>query len=198
MGNANTSTEPRSNFENGDTKASSTSREKHHKRFSTFTPKQKEALLKRYNLYDSSSGGVVGIPLDVCLAMPEFVGNKLIGVLIHDFANSRTGCMHQEEFLNFCSFLHPLTSIEEKKKVLYDCFNVYGTDWMTHDEIFRLYKVLLGHTVSDDHILALTFKALQHPSLKVKGQIKKFEFMQMASDSEIEQRLTVIFNVPPG
>ncbi|XP_059152378.1 uncharacterized protein LOC131938392 isoform X2 [Physella acuta] len=168
------------------------------KTFSAFSAKQKDVLLKRYQFYDSSAGGSVGIPLDICLAMPEFVGNKLIGVLIHDFANPKTGCLHQEEFLNFCSFLSPLTKVEEKKLVLFDCFNVYKTKTLTHDEIFRLYKVLLGHTISDDHILSLTFEALQHPKLRNKGEIQRDEFIEMAPDSEVEEKLSVHFNVPAG
>lgn len=81
--------------------------------------------MKRYQAYDPTDKGVDGIPIYVCLAMPEFVGNKLIGILIHDFANPRTGKLHPQEFLNFCSFLSPSTSIEEKKKgKLFMCLGI--------------------------------------------------------------------------
>lgn len=63
--------------------------------------------------------------------------------------------------------------------VLFDCFNVYKAKTLTHDEIFRLYKVLLGHTISDDHILSLTFEALQHPKLRNKGEIQLDEFIEV-------------------
>lgn len=63
--------------------------------------------------------------------------------------------------------------------VLYEAFNVYGSEAFTHDEIFRLYKVLLGHVVNDDFILALTDTALNNPSLRTKGEITREEFMRV-------------------
>ncbi|KAK6986776.1 calcineurin subunit b type 1 [Biomphalaria glabrata] len=194
MGNSNVPPQSRSSLQ---PRKQNTRNGRGPRNYSAFSPKQKAALMKRYQAYDPTDKGVDGIPIYVCLAMPEFVGNKLIGILIHDFANPRTGKLHPQEFLNFCSFLSPSTSIEEKKKVLFDCFNVYETDCISHDELYRLYKVFLGHTISDDHILALTFKALQHPSLRRQGEIHEDEFIEMAPDNEVEQRLTVFFNIPP-
>ncbi|GFN93596.1 calcineurin subunit b type 1 [Plakobranchus ocellatus] len=165
---------------------------------SSFTPRQRQALMRRYQTHDSSKDGRTGIPLDVCLAMPEFAGNNLIGVLIHDYLDPQTGRMHPQGFLQFCTLLSSCTTPAEKKKILFDSFNVYGTDTFTHDEIFRLYKVLLGRVISDDHILALTFEALRHPGLEKEGQITKNEFLQMVPDSEIEQKLTLQFNLPAG
>lgn len=72
--------------------------------------------MKRYCAYDISPSGTRGIPVFVCLSFPEFAGNKLISVLIHDFANADTTYIHQEEFLNFCAFLSPYTDETEKKK----------------------------------------------------------------------------------
>ncbi|KAK0056716.1 calcineurin subunit B type 2 [Biomphalaria pfeifferi] len=199
MGNSNVPPQSRSSLQQ---RKQNTRNGRGPRNYSAFSPKQKAALMKRYQAYDPTDKGVDGIPIYVCLAMPEFVGNKLIGILIHDFANPRTGKLHPQEFLNFCSFLSPSTSIEEKKKgklymFLFDCFNVYETDCISHDELYRLYKVFLGHTISDDHILALTFKALQHPSLRRQGEIHEDEFIEMAPDNEVEQRLTVFFNIPP-
>ncbi|GFS17734.1 calcineurin subunit B [Elysia marginata] len=164
----------------------------------SFTPKQRQALLRRYQAHDTSRDGRVGIPLDICLAMPEFAGNNLISVLIHDYLDAETGRMHPQGFLQFCTFLSNCTPAVDKKRMLFDSFNVYGTETFTHDEIFRIYKVMLGHVISDDHILALTFEALKHPGLEKQGQISKNEFLQMVPDSEIEQKLTLHFNIPAG
>ncbi|XP_005089332.1 uncharacterized protein LOC101858753 [Aplysia californica] len=162
--------------------------------YATFSTRQRQALQRRYQTYDRHENQ--GIPLDVCLAMPEFAGNKLITILIHDYLDPNTGRLHLQDFIKFCLFLSPYTSPEEKKKALFESFNVYGTDTFTHDEIFRLYKVLLGHVVSDDHILALTFQTLRHPSLRKQGQITKDEFFKMIPDTEMEEKLTVCFNIP--
>lgn len=164
----------------------------------SLTPKQRQALLRRYQAHDASRDGNAGIPLDVCLAMPEFAGNNLISVLIHDYLDSETGRMHPQGFLQFCTFLSDCTPAADKKRILFDSFNVYGLETFTHDEVFRIYKVLLGHVISDDHILALTFEALKHPALIKQGQITKKEFLQMVPDSEIDQKLTVQFNIPAG
>jgi len=116
--------------------------------------------------------------------------------MMHDFLDPETGHMYMPDFLSFCSLFSEYTSIEDKKKALFSAFNVYNTEVFTHDEMFRLYKVLLGHVVSDDVILALTDQALKHPSLSNPGQMTREEFLQMIPDSEIEEKLTIKFNIP--
>ena len=57
--------------------------------------------------------------------------------------------------------------------------DVYDTGLLTHDEMFRIYKLLFGGAISDDHILDLTFRALQHPDLNKAGEISQEEFFRV-------------------
>ena len=62
---------------------------------------------------------------------------------------------------------------------LFQLVDVYDTGVLTHDEMFRIYKLLFGGAVSDDHILDLTFRALQHPDLNKPGEISQEEFFRV-------------------
>ena len=78
---------------------------------------------------------------------------------------------------------------------MFDLLNIYGTELLTHDEIYRMYKMIFSHTVSDDHILAMTCKALKHPNLEKEGQITREEFYKMIPDHEIMNRMTINFKL---
>ena len=82
--------------------------------FPAVSQKQRQALLRRYHTYDRHEDA--GIPLDVCLAMPEFAGNKLVSILIHDYMDDETGRMHVDGWFRFCNFLSGNTSASDKKK----------------------------------------------------------------------------------
>ena len=45
-----------------------------------------------------------------------------------------------------------------------------------HDAMYRMYKMMFGNVVSDDHILALTFSALRHPNLSKDDEVSREEF----------------------
>ena len=62
---------------------------------------------------------------------------------------------------------------------LFQLVDVYDTGLLTHDEMFRIYKLLFGGAISDDHILDLTFRALQHPDLNKPGEISQGEFFRV-------------------
>ena len=62
---------------------------------------------------------------------------------------------------------------------LFQLVDVYDTGLLTHDEMFRVYKLLLGGAISDDHILDLTNRALQHPDLNKPGEISQDEFFRV-------------------
>ena len=63
--------------------------------------------------------------------------------------------------------------------VLFDLFDVDEQKFLTHDGLFRIYKLLFTNAISDDHILALTFSALRHPSLAKEGQVTREEFIRV-------------------
>ena len=60
--------------------------------------------------------------------------------------------------------------------------DVYDTGVLTHDEMFRIYKLLFGGAMSDDHILDLTFRALKHPDLSKPGEISQEEFFRVCEE----------------
>ena len=80
--------------------------------YSTFSSKQRSGLQRRW---EAQSVKGKGIPLDVCLALPEFVGSKLITILIHDYLDD-DGNMQMSQYLQFCNFLSEHTSPTEKKR----------------------------------------------------------------------------------
>ena len=63
--------------------------------------------------------------------------------------------------------------------VLFDMFDVDKQKVLTHDGMFRIYKLMFTNAISDDHILALVFSALKHPDLAKPGEITKNEFIQV-------------------
>ena len=63
--------------------------------------------------------------------------------------------------------------------VLFDMFDVDKQKVLTHDGLFRIYKLLFTNAISDDHILALVFTALRHPNLAKEGEITRDEFIQV-------------------
>ena len=69
--------------------------------------------------------------------------------------------------------------------VLFDMFDVDKQKVLTHDGMFRIYKLMFTNAISDDHILALVFSALKHPDLARPGEITKNEFIQVFCDYEL-------------
>lgn len=70
--------------------------------------------------------------------------------------------------------------------------DVCGAGVLTHDEVFRLYKLMFGAAISDDHILSLTFLALKHPDLIHPGEITKNEFLKVSFTPECRKLLHVL------
>ncbi|XP_076467111.1 uncharacterized protein LOC143298208 isoform X2 [Babylonia areolata] len=149
--------------------------------------------MKRYAAYDSSAGGEEGVTLADCLTMTEFTGNKFAASVLEANLDEETQRIHPEGFLRVLSLLSSKTPEEVKKNYLFQLVDVYDTGVLTHDELFRVYKLLLGGAVTDDHILDLTNRALQHYDLNKAGEISRDEFFRMVPDSEIRARLTVDF-----
>jgi len=156
-----------------------------------FTDSDLKRLEKRYSDFDKSDDGSTGITYDDMLMMPEFVGNEFASQIIAGNLDERTQKVYAKQFVQIFGILSPKTKAEEKKEFLFEIFNIYGTGILTHDELFRIYKTIFSHAISDDHIVALTFRALNHPSLKNKGQITKPEFLKMIPDHEITNRMNI-------
>ncbi|XP_033740557.1 calcineurin subunit B type 1-like [Pecten maximus] len=156
-----------------------------------FTENQLRKLMKRYR--DMDPDGTDGIPYDNMLTMVEFAGSDLAPPIIASLLDKRSLKIYPKSFLRVCALLSDRIKPAEKKKFIFDLFNIYSGDALTHDEIFRLYKLFYSVAISDDHILALTFKALNHPDLETKGQITFQEFEKMIGDQEIVDRMTVDF-----
>ncbi|KAL8563307.1 hypothetical protein ACOMHN_028830 [Nucella lapillus] len=149
--------------------------------------------MKRYAAYDSSADGEDGITLSDCLTMVEFTGNKFAPSIIEANLEEKTLRIHPDGFLRVLSLLSSKTPVEVKKNYLFQLVDVYDTGILTHDEMFRVYKLLLGGAVTDDHILDLTNRALQHFNLNKPGEVTQDEFFRMIPDSEVRSRLIVDF-----
>ncbi|XP_069134646.1 calcineurin subunit B-like [Argopecten irradians] len=156
-----------------------------------FTENQLRRLMKRYR--DMDPDGTDGISYDNMLTMVEFAGSDLAPPIIASLLDKRSLKIYPKSFLRVCALLSDRVSPAEKKKFIFDLFNIYSSDSLSHDELFRLYKLFYSVAISDDHILALTFKALNHPDLETKGQITFAEFEKMIGDQEIVDRMTVDF-----
>lgn len=79
--------------------------------------------------------------------------------------------------------------------VIFDLLNIYSGETLSHDEIFRLYKLFYSSAISDDHILALTFKALNHNDLETKGQITFQEFEKVSNYSLLYRKSGIFHGV---
>ena len=60
--------------------------------------------------------------------------------------------------------------------VIFDMFDTDRQKILGHDAMYRMYKMMFGNVVSDDHILALTFSALRHPNLSKDDEVSREEF----------------------
>ncbi|XP_070190304.1 uncharacterized protein [Littorina saxatilis] len=149
--------------------------------------------MKRYSAYDSSYKGEEGITLADCLTMSEFTGNKFAASILEAHLDEGTQRIHPKTFFSVLSLLSSKTPAEVKKNYLFQLVDVYEMGLLTHDEMFRVYKLLFGSAITDDHILDLTYRALQHPDLNRPGEISQDEFFRMVPDNEITARLTVDF-----
>lgn len=156
-----------------------------------FTENQLKKLMTRYR--DIDTDGTKGISYDEMLTMVEFTGSDLAPPIIASLLDKHSLKMYPKNFLHVCALLSDKVKPAEKKRFIFDLLNIYSGETLSHDEIFRLYKLFYSSAISDDHILALTFKALNHNDLETKGQITFQEFEKMVGDHEIMDRMTVDF-----
>jgi Ca2+-binding EF-hand superfamily protein len=148
-------------------------------------------LEQRYQTLDKSPEATDGIPYAKMILLPELRGNELCPHVVAANLDGRSGCVYAKQFVQIFGILSPKAQPEEKKEFLFEIFNIYGANVLTHDEVFRMFKTLFDAAVSDDHILALTYRALNHKALKKKGEITKEEFIQLIPDHEIVNRMSV-------
>lgn len=64
--------------------------------------------------------------------------------------------------------------------VLFDLYDLDKQKVLTHDGMFRIYRLLFHTAVSDDHILALVYSALRHPNLAREGEVSRDEFIDVS------------------
>nr|KAG5704988.1 hypothetical protein BaRGS_022830 [Batillaria attramentaria] len=119
--------------------------------------------------------------------MSEFAGGKFIASILEAHLDDETQRIHPKSFLSACSLLSSKTPPEAKKTYLFQLVDVYDTGVLTHDEMFRIYKLLFGGAVTDDHILDLTFRALRHPDLNKPGEITRDEFFRRERERDRER-----------
>ncbi|KAK3091264.1 hypothetical protein FSP39_018424 [Pinctada imbricata] len=157
-----------------------------------FTDNELKRVERRYLEIDKSDDGVAGITYDNMIQLSEFSGNPLAPLIIASNLEKDSQRVYGKEFAHIFGILHPKTPTSDKKEFFFEMFNIYGTGILKHDEVFRLYKTLYSNAISDDHILALTYRVLDSPKLAKKGEITKDEFMKLVPDHEIRQRLTLV------
>ncbi|KAJ8314620.1 hypothetical protein KUTeg_006770 [Tegillarca granosa] len=142
----------------------------------TVTTAELQKLAQRYNDMDELDD-IEGVSYEQMMTMPEFIGSPLAPKIVRYYANADTNRIHGKEFLLICTMLSDKTDPKEKKEFLFDLFNNYDTEFITHEEIFEYYKLMFDGAISDDHILALAYRALRMPNLKVQGRVEKHEFV---------------------
>ncbi|WAR08244.1 CANB1-like protein [Mya arenaria] len=140
-----------------------------------FTYEEADQILRRYNTMDSSPQGNTGIPVEECCLLQEFTGCVFAPDLIRYYRDKETKRIHPRQFMKICTMLCPRTQATKKKHMLFDLFDVDRQKVLTHDAMFRVYKLLFAGALSDDQILAL-----------------------MIPDNEIQERLSVDFAFDPA
>lgn len=163
-----------------------------------FSYVEADQILLRYTSMDRSEQGNTGISVDDCIMMPEFTGCVVAPDLIKYFKDSSTQRIHSRQFMKICAMLCRRTPALKKKQLLFDMYDVDKQKILTHDALFRMYKLFFHSAVSDDHILALVFSALRHPNLSHEGEVSRDEFCEMIPDVEIQERMSVDFAFDPA
>lgn len=156
-----------------------------------FSDSDLKTLEQRYHALDPSPDATDGIPYDKMILLPEFRGNELCPLVVAANLDGRSGRVYAKQFVQIFGILSPKANPEEKKEFLFELFNIYGANILTHDEMYRFFKTLLDRAFSDDHILALTYRALNNNSLKKKGEVTKAEFVKLIPDHEIINRMSI-------
>lgn len=156
-----------------------------------FSDSDLKKLEQRYHALDTSPEATDGIPYDKMILLPELRGNELCPLVVAANLDGRSGRVYAKQFVQIFGILSPKANPEEKKEFLFELFNIYGANILTHDEMYRFFKTLFDRAFSDDHILALTYRALNNNSLKKKGEITKAEFVKLIPDHEVINRMTI-------
>ena len=156
-----------------------------------FSDSELKKLEQRYHALDSSPDATDGVPYDKMILLPELRGNALCPLIVAANLDGRSGRVYAKQFVQIFGILSPKANPEEKKEFLFEVFNIYGSNVLTNDEVYRFFKTLFDGTISDDHILALTYRALNHKALKKKGELTKKEFIGLIPDHEIVNRMSI-------
>jgi hypothetical protein len=65
--------------------------------------------------------------------------------------------------------------------VAFRVLDVHELDFLQHDEIFRMYKMLFSSAISDDSIVDLVFKLLEREGLETNGKITYEDFSKVGN-----------------
>ncbi|KAH3727288.1 uncharacterized protein LOC127852909 [Dreissena polymorpha] len=161
-----------------------------------FTFVEADQILRRYSTLDAT--GTEGIAVEDCCFMQEFTACPFAGHVIRHHRDPETKRILPRNFMKICAMLCRRTPALTKKQLLFDMFDVDKQKILTHDAMFKIYKLLFSSAISDDHILALVFSALRHPNLSHDDEVTRDEFAEMIPDNEIQERLSIDFAFDPS
>ncbi|XP_063725337.1 uncharacterized protein LOC134853295 [Symsagittifera roscoffensis] len=92
----------------------------------------------------------------------------------------------------------PKTPADNKRRFLFRMLDIYLTDYIDYDDVFRFLKMILGPAVPDHRLIEVSQVVLSRKDLKYPGKVCYEDFCKFVSLQEAHLRLTVAIQFPRG
>ncbi|XP_020622061.1 calcineurin subunit B-like [Orbicella faveolata] len=162
---------------------------------SNFTAKEIPKLLKRFAYYDPG-GRNGGITLKQFLDIPEISTNPIMPKVASAYLERRTNRLTSESFISILSRLSPRNSLDDKKQFAFQLLDTDNDGYLSYSELFSLFRMVTGPTLTDDHVLGIITSILSRSDLQQPTRLTFEEFTNIVSDEEIEELFTVELQLP--
>lgn len=160
-----------------------------------FTAREIPKLLKRFARYDPE-GRNGGMTLKQFLSIPEISTNPVMPKVASCYIETTTSKLTSTAFITMLSRLSPRNSLADKKQFAFQVLDRDSDGYMSYHELFSLFRMVTGSTLTDDQVLAVITSILSRSDLQQASRLTFEEFTKIVSDEEIEELFTVELQLP--
>ncbi|XP_031567796.1 calcineurin subunit B-like [Actinia tenebrosa] len=158
-----------------------------------FTSKEIIKILQRYTHYDTDN--FHSIPIKYFLDIPEVSTIPIMPKVAALFLDPATKGITPQNFVNLFSMLSSRTPLEKRKKFAFKVLDTDGNGFLSQDEMFSFYRLLLGPTLTDKQILNIVMTTNNKHAANKQG-LSYQDFLKLVSDEELKNLFTVDLQLP--
>eukprot|EP01121_Diplochlamys_sp_Union-15-3_P019076 TRINITY_DN7097_c0_g1_i2.p1 TRINITY_DN7097_c0_g1~~TRINITY_DN7097_c0_g1_i2.p1 ORF type:complete len:191 (-),score=43.37 TRINITY_DN7097_c0_g1_i2:6-539(-) len=156
-----------------------------------FKQKEIKSLYKRFKRLDKDNSGTIST--DEFQSIPELAMNPLAPRIIAIFDTNKDDQVNFKQFVQRLSVFSSKGSKKDKMLVAFKIYDINDDGFVTPEEIFKVLKMMVGNSLSDEHLNQIVEKTVADSDKDGDGKISFAEFSQLHESCDIETKMSIKF-----